>query len=140
MAVSMGMVVCIVAGCMRGAPENDLEVAEVAEVLVTTEVLDMGRTAYRKYCVQCHGYSGKGDGTSATSFDPPPRDYTDAEAMNAITDFTLAETIRFGGIDRGFPNMPAFPNVNHDELVALVAYVRSLSRPGLASVRIGTVE
>ena len=140
MAVFMGMLVCLVAGCMRGAPENDLEVAEVAEVLVTTEVLDMGRTAYRKYCVQCHGYSGKGDGTSATSFDPPPRDYTDAEAMNAITDFTLAETIRFGGIDRGFPNMPAFPNVNHDDLVALVAYVRSLSRPGLASVRIGTVE
>jgi len=140
MAVFMGMLVCLVAGCMRGAPENDLEVAEVAEVLVTTEVLDMGRTAYRKYCVQCHGYSGKGDGTSATSFDPPPRDYTDAEVMNAITDFTLAETIRFGGIDRGFPNMPAFPNVNHDELVALVAYVRSLSRPGLASVRIGTVE
>ena len=140
MAVFMGMLVCLVAGCMRGAPENDLEVAEVAEVLVTTEVLDMGRTAYRKYCVQCHGYSGKGDGTSATSFDPPPRDYTDAEVMNEITDFTLAETIRFGGIDRGFPNMPAFPNVNHDELVALVAYVRSLSRPGLASVRIGTVE
>ena len=140
MAVFMGMLVCLVAGCMRGAPENDLEVAEVAEVLVTTEVLDMGRTAYRKYCVQCHGYSGKGDGTSATSFDPPPRDYTDAEIMNAITDLTLAETIRFGGIDRGFPNMPAFPNVNHDELVALVAYVRSLSRPGLASVRIGTVE
>jgi mono/diheme cytochrome c family protein len=115
MAVFMGMLVCLVAGCMRGAPENDLEVAEVAEVLVTTEVLDMGRTAYRKYCVQCHGYSGKGDGTSATSFDPPPRDYTDAEVMNEITDFTLAETIRFGGIDRGFPNMPAFPNVNHDE-------------------------
>ncbi|HJN47870.1 MAG TPA: cytochrome c, partial [Acidobacteriota bacterium] len=86
------------------------------------------------------GYSGKGDGTSATSFDPPPRDYTDAEIMNAITDLTLAETIRFGGIDRGFPNMPAFPHVNHDELVALVAYVRSLSRPGLASVQIGTVE
>ncbi|SVE61425.1 uncharacterized protein METZ01_LOCUS514279, partial [marine metagenome] len=118
MAVSMGMLVCIVAGCMRGAPENDLEVAEVAEVLVTPEVLHMGRTAYRKYCVQCHGYSGKGDGTSATSFDPPPRDYTDAEIMNAITDLTLAETIRFGGIDRGFPNMPAFPHVNHDELVA----------------------
>ena len=57
MAVSMGMLVCIVAGCMRGAPENNLEVTEVAEVLVTPEVLHMGRTAYRKYCVQCHGYS-----------------------------------------------------------------------------------
>ena len=139
-AVSMGMFVCAVAGCFKGAPENDLAVTEVAEVLVTPEVLHMGRTAYRKYCVQCHGYSGKGDGTSATAFDPPPRDYTDAEVMNAITDLTIAETIRFGGIDRGFPNMPAFPHVNHDELVALVAYVRSLSRPGLASVQIGTVE
>lgn len=135
-AVFLGVLVCVAAGCTSGGAESD----EVASVLVTPEVLRVGRSAYRKYCIQCHGYSGKGDGTSAASFDPPPRDYTNAKVMNTITDLTIAETIRSGGVESGFPNMPAFPHVSHDELAALVAYVRSLSRPGLASVEIGGVK
>ncbi len=142
--VFVGVVTCVAAGCASGDAETDAAAAkavtEVASVSVTPEMLRLGRTAYRKYCVQCHGYSGKGDGTSAPSLDPPPRDHTNAEVMNAITDLIMAGTIRFGGVDRGFPNMPAFPHVSHDELVALVAYVRSLSHPGLASVQIGDVE
>ena len=142
--VSVGVLACVVVGCVSGGAETDAAAAEVAtevvSVSVTPEMLRLGRTAYRKYCVQCHGYSGKGDGTSAASLDPPPRDHTDAEVMNAIHDLTIAETIRFGGVDRGFPNMPAFPHMSHDELVGLVAYVRSLSRPGLAGIRIGDIK
>lgn len=138
--VSMGVLACVAAGCTARDADTDAAAAEVATVPVTPEMLRLGRTAYRKYCVQCHGYGGKGDGTSAASLDPPPRDHTNAEVMDAIADLTVAETIRFGGVDRGFPNMPAFPHVSHDELVGLVAYVRSLSRPGLAGIRIGDVE
>ena len=142
--VLVGVLATVAAGCVSGGAETDAKakeaVTEVASVSVTPEMLRLGRTAYRKYCVQCHGYSGKGDGTSAASLDPPPRDHTNAEVMEAIPDLTIAGTIRFGGVDRGFPNMPAFPHVSHDELVALVAYVRSLNRPGLASVQIGDVE
>ena len=142
--VFVGVVTCVAAGCASGDAETDAAAAkavtEVASVSVTPEMLRLGRTAYRKYCVQCHGYSGKGDGTSAASLDPPPRDHTNAEVMDAIPDLTIAETIRFGGVDRGFPNMPAFPHTSHDELVGLVAYVRSLSRPGLDGIRIGDIE
>lgn len=146
----MGVLACVVAGCVSGGAETDATDAaaaeaaeaatEVATVSVTSEMLRLGRTAYRKYCVQCHGYGGKGDGTSAAALDPPPRDHTNAEVMNAIPDLIIAGTIRFGGVDRSFPNMPAFPHVSHEELVALVAYVRSLSRPALASVQLGDVE
>lgn len=138
--VFVGVLVCVAAGCASRDVDTDAATADVATVSVTPEMLRLGRTAYRKYCVQCHGYSGKGDGTSAASLDPPPRDHTNAEVMDAIPDLTIAETIRFGGVDRGFPNMPAFPHTSHDELVGLVAYVRSLSRPGLDGIRIGDIE
>ncbi len=138
--VFVGVLVCVAAGCASRDVDTDAATADVATVSVTPEMLRLGRTAYRKYCVQCHGYGGKGDGTSAASLDPPPRDHTNAEVMDAIPDLTIAETIRFGGVDRGFPNMPAFPHTSHDELVGLVAYVRSLSRPGLDGIRIGDIE
>ncbi len=138
--VFVSVLASVAAGCASRDADTDAATADVATVSVTPEMLRLGRTAYRKYCVQCHGYCGKGDGTSAASLDPPPRDHTNAEVMDAIADVTIAETIRFGGVDRGFPNMPAFPHMSHDELVGLVAYVRSLSRSGLTGIRIGDIE
>jgi mono/diheme cytochrome c family protein len=105
-----------------------------APIPVSDELLAAGRTAYRKYCIQCHGYSGRGDGASAAQLDPPPRDHTDVEVMDGIGDRTIAETVRHGGTGRGFPGMPAFPHVADEEITALVAYVRSLSRPGVESI------
>jgi mono/diheme cytochrome c family protein len=116
------------------APPADGGDGAAAPIPVSDELLAAGRTAYRKYCIQCHGYSGRGDGASAAQLDPPPRDHTDAEVMDGIGDRTIAETVRHGGTGRGFPGMPAFPHVSDEEISALVAYVRSLSRPGVASI------
>ena len=60
--------------------------------------------------------------------------------MDAIDDQTIALTVRHGGMDRGFPNMPAFPQVTDEELVAVVAYVRSLSRPDVGRIDVGALE
>jgi len=128
-----------VAAC-GGAVDEPVTVAEPTVVSVTPELLGEGRRAYRKYCVQCHGYSGKGDGTSAAHLTPPPRDHTNAELMDPIGDVVIAETIRFGGTGRGYPNMPGFPQLAGDELVALVAYVRSLSRPEVSSIDVGEID
>ena len=84
--------------------------------------------------------SGKGDGVSAAALIPPPRDHTDATIMNAISDANIAQTVRYGGAARGYPNMPSFPTVAHEELVALVAYVRSLSSPEVTTVEVGDVN
>lgn len=131
--------VSILAVAACGGAGRDAVPAPAADdsvVPVTAELVRDGRTAYRKYCVQCHGYSGRGDGSSAAHLDPPPRDHTDAAVMDAIADATIAETVRHGGEGRGFPNMPAFPQITDEELVALVAYVRSLSRPDVATVEV----
>jgi mono/diheme cytochrome c family protein len=121
------------AAAPAAAPEDDL-------VAVDADMLGSGRVAYRKYCVQCHGYEGKGDGTSAAHLTPPPRDHTDSELMDPISDAVIAETVRFGGAGRGYPNMPAFPHIEGDELVALVAYVRSLSRPEVKTVDLSGID
>jgi cytochrome c1 len=60
--------------------------------------------------------------------------------MDPIADRVIAETVRYGGEGRGFPNMPAFPQVTDQELTALVAYVRSLSRPDVQSVEVGDLD
>lgn len=134
---ALGVLACVATAACGGAPRAGGAAAAndpVGTVTVTDELRANGRTSYRKYCAQCHGYNGRGDGPSAASLTPPPRDHTDAEVMNAITDRTIAETVRFGGESRGFPGMPSFPNLSTDELVSLVAYVRSLSHPGVRQI------
>jgi mono/diheme cytochrome c family protein len=135
----VGVLVVAVVGCGETA-EEPAAVAESTVVSVTPELLSEGRRAYRKYCVQCHGYNGRGDGPSAQALEPPPRDHTNAEVMDPISDVILAETIVYGGVGRGFPGMPAFPLTAGDELVALVAYVRSLSHPGVSSVDVSGID
>lgn len=127
-------------GCGGAGQASAPKPAGDGVVPVTAELLREGRSAYRKYCVQCHGYSGKGDGSSAAHLDPPPRDHTNAETMDAIADAVIAQTVRHGGVGRGFPNMPAFPHIADGELTALVAYVRSLSRPQVHSIEIGDLD
>ena len=54
--------------------------------------------------------------------------------MSQISDRLIAETIRLGGMDRGFPGMPATLFLTRAELVTLVAFVRSLSDPDVATI------
>src|SRR5690349_16656706 len=35
-----------------------------------------GESLYRRYCVACHGTSGRGDGPAAAGLCPPPSDLT----------------------------------------------------------------
>lgn len=41
-----------------------------------TEITELGKDTYKKYCSPCHGEEGKGDGPLARSMLPKPRDFT----------------------------------------------------------------
>lgn len=88
-----------------------------------------GRELYKANCVACHGEGGKGDGPGAGVLKPPPRDHTDRAYMSTLPDQEVGEIIRIGGAVKGKPGMPSHPQINGDDLAALVAYVRSLSQP-----------
>jgi mono/diheme cytochrome c family protein len=103
---------------------------------ITEEVLAMGQHTYKLNCVPCHGPLGKGDGPSAAGLNPPPRDHSNREYMARLTDEMIAETVRMGGIIRGYPNMPSSPHIKGEEMVALVSFVRRLSDPEIKQIEL----
>ncbi len=95
---------------------------------VSPEVLAKGQSLYKATCAPCHGDTGKGDGPASKSFKPPPRDHTDPAYMSTITDADMEKTIQQGGGWKGKPVMPSNPQIRGEDMKAVVAYVRSLSK------------
>lgn len=114
-------------------PGAETEAASTT-VTVTPELLAHGQETYAANCVPCHGPGGRGDGPAAATLNPKPRDHSNPELMEKLSDKRIAETVRMGGIINGFPNMPASPHLRGEELAGLVAYVRSLHRSEVTSV------
>jgi cbb3-type cytochrome c oxidase subunit III len=96
-----------------------------------------GKTVYDQHCVECHGATGRGDGTAAPFLTPQPRDFTvgryklrTTESGSIPTDDDLARSVR-----EGLPGsaMPAWKGLLSDaDIDAVVAYVKSFS-PRFAS-------
>ena len=123
MLLATGGLVAAIA-CASDAPDA----GEAAPPRVSPETLARGRELYQKTCAPCHGEQGKGDGPAGRIFKPPPRDHSDATYMNTITDADMEKTIQMGGAIKGKPLMPSHPQIRGDDMTALIAYVRSLSR------------
>jgi cytochrome c oxidase cbb3-type subunit 2 len=99
----------------------------------TGQNLEAGKVTYDKYCAQCHGDQGDGQGIATKYLLPEPRDFTAGKykvrttPTGALpTDADIERTIRLG-----FPYtaMPAFrENVISDgELADLVAYIKGFA-------------
>lgn len=99
-----------------------------ARVEVSPAMLAEGEKIYKANCVACHGMTGKGDGPAAGVLKPPPRDHTDRAYMDTISDEDMRKVIVMGGAIKGRPLMPSHPQIRGQQLDALTAYVRSLSR------------
>jgi mono/diheme cytochrome c family protein len=61
------------------------------------------KSIYADKCANCHGDTGKGDGSDAMMYDPGPADLTDAKLMSKFTDGDL-----FYKITVGKKPMPSF--------------------------------
>lgn len=84
---------------------------------------------YLGLCATCHGDDGHGS-WRATLFLIRPGDLGDTVRMSGQSDAYLSDIIKHGGAPLGRPGMPAFGGSLSDaDLQALVAYVRTLSRP-----------
>ncbi len=91
--------------------------------------LKAAKTLYTDHCVQCHGETGKGDGSEAMMYDPLPADLTDAKRMAPVTDGEI-----FYKISEGKDPMPTFKKrMNEEQRWQLVLLVRSFSQPAAAS-------
>ncbi|MBA4190476.1 MAG: hypothetical protein C0467_21020 [Planctomycetaceae bacterium] len=131
------------------ATRADWDAANAAkgELKLDDAALARGSVVYRRWCLQCHGPTGAGDGAHAIELAAMPRDYRQG-IFKFVTAFPkpdpkqpkkgmgpsgkprradLARTIR-KGLDGSM--MPAFPTIGDKELDDLVSYVIHLSIRG----------
>jgi mono/diheme cytochrome c family protein len=128
--IALTMVLVVASACGGKSEGEDLESPRGPQVFeINDEVLARGQHTYKLNCVPCHGPLGKGDGPSAAGLNPKPRDHSNREYMARLTDEMIAETVKMGGVIRGYPNMPSSPHIKGEEMVGLVSFVRRLSDP-----------
>src|ERR1700758_2784253 len=85
-----------------------------------------GKKIFTQRCWGCHGLTGHGDGPAANSFEPKPRNLTDAKYVSTLTDERIFRTISEGGAAMGkSPFMPPWKGVLSDtDIWDVVAYIR----------------
>jgi mono/diheme cytochrome c family protein len=96
--------------------------------------LKHGAEVYSRYCIQCHGSTGDGNGVAAAYLIPKPRDYRPGTFKFTSTTYgskplreDLIRTVRRG--IRG-TSMPSFSLLPPKDQEAVVDYVLTLTRRG----------
>ena len=90
-----------------------------------------GKATYDKTCGMCHGPAGKGDGPTAAVLPTKPRNHTDGNYMNPLTDDYLFKIIKEGGAAVGKAQfMPAWgTQLKDSDIWNVIAYIRTLAVP-----------
>ncbi len=90
---------------------------------------DQGAHWFSFYCVHCHGWTGKGDGPTASKLDPRPRNLTNGAYADFISNLDIFTAIKGGGVARNLSSaMPPWGNILQDQDIwNVVAFIRSLS-------------
>ncbi|HSQ55425.1 MAG TPA: cytochrome c [Gemmata sp.] len=107
--------------------------------------LARGSIVYRRWCMQCHGVSGAGDGSQAIELAAMPRDYRQG-IFKFITAYPLPGQAKKGAGPAGKPRredlkrtirlgidgsmMPAFTSLTEEQLDDVVSYVIHLAVRG----------
>jgi high-affinity iron transporter len=88
--------------------------------------LEAGRTVYTQNCAQCHGATGRGDGSGVQATqpkEPKPANFTDTNLMNALSPFKAFNTTTFGIEGTA---MPSFSALTEEERWEAAFYIFSL--------------
>ncbi len=97
--------------------------------------LALGRRLFQRHCAGCHGPSGDGQGPAARFLFPKPRNFRRAKFRIVTTENKVpSDEDLLHVISEGMPGsaMVPFRHLSKDQRLALVAYVRHLSREGIA--------
>jgi mono/diheme cytochrome c family protein len=85
--------------------------------------LSAAQSTYMDKCSDCHGDSGRGDGSQAKMYSTPPSDLTDTQHFSSVTDGEL-----FYKITYGHRPMPSFrKRLSDTQRWQLVLFIRSIS-------------
>ena len=92
---------------------------------------EAGKTVYLKYCAQCHGDTGAGDGFATPHLLPKPRNFTSGKFKVRSTPTGALPTHQdlVNIIRRGMPytSMPAWPELTDQDVSNVAYFIKSLS-------------
>jgi mono/diheme cytochrome c family protein len=92
---------------------------------------ESGKQVYLKYCSQCHGEKGDGEGYASPHLRPRPRDFTTGKFKVRTTPNGALPTHQdlVNIIRRGMPytSMPAWPNLSDTEVSNLAYFITTFS-------------
>jgi mono/diheme cytochrome c family protein len=121
LALLIATLCTVLVGSMRAAAQD----------LGTDAQRESGKTLYLKYCSQCHGEKGDGEGYATPHLNPKPRNFTTGKfkvrttANGALpTHQDLVNIIR-----RGMPytSMPPWPTLADSQLSDLAYFIKTFS-------------
>ena len=125
--VSLAVAPTYVASSFPGSSAS----ASAAQDIGTEAQRESGRQLYAKYCSQCHGEKGDGDGYAAPHLDPKPRDFTRGAYKIRSTPSGALPTHQdlVNVIRRGMPytSMPAWPDLTDAEVRDLAYFLTTFS-------------
>jgi mono/diheme cytochrome c family protein len=127
LAVAIAVWCAALAGSMSvaamGAPPDP------AQDVGTDAQRESGQKLYAKYCSQCHGDTGAGDGYAAAYVRPRPRDFTSGKFKIRSTPTGALPTHQdlVNIIRRGMPytSMPAWPEFSDQEVSDLAHFIKT---------------
>ena len=85
-----------------------------------------GKALFETNCAKCHGVDGKG-GTKM-GIKAGCKDFTDAKYQAELSDEKIAKTIKEGIKENDVMKMKAFPDLEADDIKALVTYLRTFKK------------
>lgn len=92
---------------------------------------ESGRQLYARYCAQCHGEKGDGEGYATPHLYPRPRDFTTGKFKVRTTPNGALPTHQdlVAIIRRGMPytSMPAWPNLSDEDVTNLAYFITTFS-------------
>lgn len=93
--------------------------------------VERGRVVYDRWCAECHGAEGRGDGPAAAWMLPRPRDFVQARYQIRTTangELPTDDDLR-AILEHGMPGtaMPAWPNLGEAEREDVIAYIKAFS-------------
>jgi mono/diheme cytochrome c family protein len=131
--IARASVVVLLAG-LGGAPADLVRAA--SPDVGTQAQRDSGKQLYTKYCSQCHGEKGDGEGYAAIHLHPKPRNFTTAKFKVRTTPNGALPTHQdlVNIIRRGMPytSMPAWTNFS-DQEVSDIAYFLTTFSPDFSN-------
>ena len=119
----------VLIGVLWAAPAGSVRAQ--APDLGTDAQRESGKTLYLKYCSQCHGEKGDGDGYATSHLSPRPRDFTTGKFKVRTTPSGALPVHQdlVGIIRRGMPytSMPGWPTLSDQEVSDLAHFVKTFS-------------